>query len=111
MCDIQGVEVISAISFDVDYQSIDPCIGCLKLENDLRKAYPELSDYLFNIMRKPFTFSEKIKVQDLNKIFKDGLSNDEFFLLDHIFRDLRAKTIRKLLNSNQYTVENFIEHD
>ncbi len=115
LCDYTGNELEDEeISYEVNYNSIDPCTGCTDEETALWKAYPQLRGCIDEFLLDPFVVGHPNEdreefVSSLNKEIKKYLNEgDDYFLLDHAFRTIKVNTIRRLLDSGLYVIEQFL---
>lgn len=119
LCDFTGKELDGEeITYTADYGCIDPCVGCQNYEYELIEKYPEFEEYLHEILLQPFvvisnSYDENKKeiISEMKKAFIDKLNEfDDFFVVDQAFRKIKANTIKKLLDSGEYTVDQFIPY-
>jgi hypothetical protein len=89
-------------------------VGCSDIEVDLWKKYPEIKDHLGEILLDPFVIGHPYDlrhefIKALNNKIKNILDEvDDYFILNNVFRDIKAETIIRLLDEGKYTVEQFI---
>lgn len=90
-------------AYEVDYGSIDPCIGCMDIEFKVSRKW-KFDAYQ---LTGPYHIDEEnINLMDIIKAYTED-EGEEPQWISHMFRWARNKTIDRLLTEGTYTPEQF----
>jgi hypothetical protein len=87
--------------YDVDYGSMDPCIGCMDIEYKVAKKWK------FDAYQLTGTYhldEENISLMDVIKAYTED-EGEEPEWISHLLRWARNKTVDRLLTEGKYTPE------
>lgn len=88
-------------AYEVDYGSIDPCLGCMDVEYELTQKWGIES----NCLGGAYHIDENnVKLMDIIAAYMDSEKEEPEFL-SNLFRWCRAKTVERLLTEKIYTLE------
>jgi len=99
-------------TYTVDYNSCDPCFGCVDFEFDFSNEhhfdiYELLGlEYTFDEMSYNKGESKTPIIQEMFKTYKKE-TGEQVEFLDHLFRWARVRTVRRLVEEGKYTLEQF----
>ncbi len=107
ICDFTGVigthQEDLGNAYEVDYGSLDPCIGCMDIEFDVSKKWN------FDIwgLTGPYHLDEEnFSLMDIVKAYTEYEGEEPQFL-GHMLRWARTKTVDRLLTEGVYTLDQF----
>lgn len=88
-------------AYEVDYGSLDPCIGCIDIEHEVSKkwkfeAYGLTGPYHID--------EENVNLMDMIKAYEEDEKEPPQWI-SHLFRWARNKTVDRLLTDGTYTLE------
>jgi hypothetical protein len=121
VCDFTGVELgkydDENISYEINYNSIDPNFGDGIYEDELCKYLDEvlnvddLSEVLNELLSQEYVFNEGFSNTFSVLIHSFIAEHPNTFIphLDHLLRWSRCRTILMLLKNGNYELENFLE--
>ena len=86
--------------YEVDYGSLDPCIGCMDIEHEVSKkwkfeAYGLTGPYHID--------EENVNLMDMIKAYEEDEKESPQWI-SHLFRWVRNKTVDRLLTDGTYTL-------
>jgi hypothetical protein len=111
ICDFTGefFEYVeeAGTSYELQYNSIDPCCGCGIGENEFAKKY-KINIHEF-LLGSPYIFSDKENAegQTVMELMLEAAKKEDFDRLyfDQLFRWARVKTADRLLSEKKYTLQ------
>ena len=87
--------------YDIDYGSLDPCIGCMDIEYEVSKKW---NFETYGLIGGYHLDEENFGLMDMVNGYTQELGEEPRFI-SHLFRWARAKTVDRLLTEGKYTLE------